>query len=129
LKLSDKYVPVKVPVTRGPGQPRWLTKEIKNLLNCKRKAWKIFKREGGPANKQRYDDVSKKVKKLISNAKRRLEKEIAYSPDKNKKKFTNYVKSKTKSRPNIGPIELDGKQLAVDDIDIAEALNKYFVSV
>jgi hypothetical protein len=73
--------------------------------------------------------VSKKVKKLISNAKRRLEKEIAYSTDKNKKKFTTYVKSKTKSRPNIGPIELDSKQLAVEDIDIAEALNKYFVSV
>jgi hypothetical protein len=44
LKLTDKYFPVKV--TRGPGQPRWLTKEIKNLLNCKKRHGKYSKERG-----------------------------------------------------------------------------------
>jgi hypothetical protein len=127
LEIADNHVPKSV--IRGAGQPKWLTREIKSLISSKKKAWKVYKREGGETNKKTYENAAKKLKKTIITAKKKLEKEIAFSPGKNKKKFTRYVKSKTRSRPPIGPIALENNKLATEDCDVAESLNKYFASV
>jgi Reverse transcriptase (RNA-dependent DNA polymerase) len=116
-------------VVNGPGKPKWLTKDIKHMLNQKRKAWKTLKREGGADNRERYTELSKRLKKSIQNGKRKLEKELAYGKDKNKKQFTRYVKSRTRQRAPVGPIALDGGGMATEDKEVAEALNKFFASV
>jgi hypothetical protein len=48
------------------------------------------------------------LKKKIRKAKRKKERELVNSDDRNGKKFTNYVKSKTKVRTGIGPLKKTG---------------------
>ena len=54
---------------------------------------------------------------------------MANEEDGNKKPFYNYVKRKTKSRAGIGPITKDNGELATEDREVAEELNRYFSSV
>lgn len=49
--------------------------------------------------------------------------------DKNNRKFSKYVKSKTKSRTTIGPIMTKDKRLLTDEKEMAEELNQFFSSV
>jgi Endonuclease-reverse transcriptase len=39
LNLVDRFVP-KIAI-KGPGRPKWMTRDIKKMVNQKRKAWKI----------------------------------------------------------------------------------------
>jgi hypothetical protein len=125
--LVDEYVPKKV--VKGAGQPRWLTCEIKNLLNRKRKAWKRFKRESSVASREEYSIAARQVKKALIRAKKKVERQIAYAEDKNNRQFTRYVKSKTATRAPIGPIMMEDGSLSNNNMEAAEALNKYFASV
>jgi pyocin large subunit-like protein len=74
--LVDLFIP-RITV-KGGGKPRWLNPEIKKLLASKKAAWRKFKREGGSANKQAYDEIAKRTKKGIRNAKRGVEKNLAF---------------------------------------------------
>ncbi len=67
--------------------------------------------------------------KKIRNSKRKLEKNLAYSEDKNNRKFARYIKSKTKSKTAIGPLITREKKMLTDDKDMAEELNTFFASV
>jgi hypothetical protein len=58
-------------------------REIKKMINQKRKAWKHFKSDGGQENREKYEDLTKKLKKTILKAKRKQEKDLAFSKDKN----------------------------------------------
>jgi stalled ribosome rescue protein Dom34 len=49
-----------------------------------------------------YTSSEKEVSNKIRNLKRKLEKELVTGPDKNKRKFTKYVKSKKpRARPQL----------------------------
>jgi hypothetical protein len=69
------------------------------------------------------------VKKLIRNAKRKFERDIAKgwgSDQANKRRFFSYIKRKTKSRPGIGPLKDSKGRTIQDDGDMAELLNRFF---
>jgi len=76
-----------------------------------------------------YNEEEKRVKRLIRNAKRNLEKKLAERTDGNKKPFYTYVKKKTKSRTTVGPLLDDNKKTLTDDKEMAEELNRFFSSV
>jgi hypothetical protein len=67
--LVAEHVPEKI--VKGAGQPRWLTREIKNLLNRKKKAWKIFRRENSIESREEYMLAAKQVKKALIRAKKK----------------------------------------------------------
>jgi hypothetical protein len=48
--------------------------------------------------------VEKEITRKIRNAKRKLKRDLAGAANKNNRKFTKYVKSKTKSKTTIGPL-------------------------
>jgi hypothetical protein len=73
--------------------------------------------------------IEKEVSNKIRNAKRKLEKELVTGPDKNNRKFTKYVKSKTKSRTTVGPLITKDKKVLTEEKDMAEELNSFFSSV
>ena len=54
----------------------------------------------------------RKQKKATLNCKRRFERNLAQ--DKNKRAFTSYVRSKTKSRVAVGPLKEDGNMISSD---------------
>jgi Reverse transcriptase (RNA-dependent DNA polymerase) len=125
--LVDTFVPRKI--MKGAGQPKWLTREIKTQINQKRKAWKRLRQEGGATNRDLYDRANKKLKKSIISAKRKVERNLAFSKDKNNRQFNQYIKSKTRARAPIGPLKKQDGSMAVEDADMAEELNRYFASV
>ncbi len=78
---------------------------------------------------KQYKQLEKETSKKIRNAKRKMEKNLAYSEDKNNRKFARYIKSKTKSRTAIRPLITREKKMLTEDRDMAEELNKFFASV
>ena len=127
IKLSEaveSFVPSKT--RRDPKNPPWLTREILQKIRKKRRLWK--KAKWGEATEE-YKKAEKEVSNMIRNAKRRMEKRLAFDNVKNSKPFYAYVKKKTKSRTTVGPIKRADGQLTSDDKSAAEELNGFFASV
>jgi hypothetical protein len=120
----DRYIPLMQ--RRRPGQPPWMTKKVKNSVNRKQRHWKRYKKNRTPANFEQFKSSEKICKKAVSDAKRRFEQNIAKSG--NKRPFNSYVKSKSKTRSNVGPLKVDNKVIS-DNKGMASALNDFFLSV
>ena len=120
-----------VPTVRSTNlsRPKWMNRELLRLVRQKRRAWKTFKSYGTFESLEKYKKLEKDVVKKVRNAKRKMEKEIANTKENNNKKFTSYIKSKTKSKSTIGPLRNTEGQLITDDRGMADELNKYFSSV
>jgi hypothetical protein len=126
-EVTNKYVPLLK--NRNDVRPRWLSKEIVKLIRQKKAAWKDAKYHNAGPQLEKYKKLEKEVTNKIRNAKRKLEKELAFGNDKNGKKFSNYVKSKTKSRTGIGPLRMEDGTITTDSKKMANTLNEYFSSV
>ena len=120
----DRYIPLVD--RRSPGQPPWFSKNIRRLVNRKKRHWKQFKSDHADHSFTIYKQSDRELKKAVQNAKRAFERKLAKSG--NKRPFTSYVKSKSKSRTGVGPLKVDG-QLLTDNASMANALNDFFVSV
>jgi hypothetical protein len=107
----------------------WMTREILRLIRRKRRKWKEVKNSASAEEMRQYKQLEKETTKKIRNAKRKMEKNLAYSEDKNNRKFARYIKSKTKSRTTIGPLITKEKKMLTEDKDMAEELNTFFASV
>jgi hypothetical protein len=76
-----------------------------------------------------YKKIEKDVAKKIRLAKKKFEKDMAFNEDRNHKKFSNYVKSKTKARAPIGPLLNKCGTITADKQEMADTLNTFFASV
>jgi Endonuclease-reverse transcriptase len=99
---TDTFVPKKR--AHISGRPRWLSAGLVKLIRRKKAAWKIYRHDLTQESLERYRALEKETKKSIQRAKRRLEKDLTKGEDRNGKKFTSYIKSKTKSKTEIGPL-------------------------
>ena len=120
----NRYIPLAP--RRKQGEPLWMTREVKRITNKKQRFWKRFSKNRSNENFDKFKAVEKLCKKAVQNAKRSFEKNIA--DNGNKRPFNAYVKSKTKSRCNVGPLKIDGK-LITDNESMAKELNGFFTSV
>jgi hypothetical protein len=80
-------------------------------------------------NRENYELLQKIVAKRIKNVKRKEERELLKESQKNNRKFTKYIKWKTKARKTIGPLRKEDGQLEAEDKKMADILNDFFVSV
>ena len=69
------------------------------------------------------------VKNKIRKAKKSMEKELSMSKDKNGRKFSNYIKSKTQVKISVGPLKNADGNLTAEDSEMATILNDYFSRV
>jgi len=129
-KLSET-VEKNVPKSGGRTKLKnpWMTREILRLIRRKRRKWKEVKNSASAEDMKQYKQLEKETSKKIRNAKRKMEKDLAYSEDKNNRKFARYIKSKTKSKTTIGPLITKEKKMLTEDKDMAEELNTFFASV
>jgi hypothetical protein len=107
----------------------WMTRDILKLIRKKRRKWRKAKNSASEWEKEEYKKIEKEVANKIRNAKRKLEKNLVAGEDKNKRKFTQYVKSKTKSRTSVGPLVTKDKKILSEPKDMARELNNFFGSV
>jgi len=122
-ELIEKHVPRKE--RKQNTRPPWLNREITRSINRKKHLWKAAKQG---KRVEEYEEESKRVKKLIQNAKRKLEKRLAEEKE-NQKPFYAYVRGKTTSRHTIGPLKNEKGQKISKEEEMAAELNKYFSSV
>ena len=123
-RALDRYVPLAP--RRKPGDPPWLTQGVKRITRKKNRYWKRFAKNRSADNFVRFKEVEKECKRAVHNAKRNFEKKIADSG--NKRPFNSYVKSKTKSRQNVGPLKVNDR-LVTENGDMAQELNNFLTSV
>ena len=120
----SRYIPLTA--RRKQGDPPWMNSYVKRLVNRKQTKWKRYAKNRTNDNFIGYKEAEKECKKGVSAAKRNFERKIAKSG--NKRPFNAYVKSKTKSRTNVGPLKVNDA-LITDNKDMAKILNEYFTSV
>jgi hypothetical protein len=103
-KLSET-VEKNVPKSGGRTKLKnpWMTREILRLIRRKRRKWKEVKNSTSAEEMKQYKQLEKETSKKIRNAKRKMEKDLAYSEDKNNRKFARYIKSKTKAKQQSDP--------------------------
>jgi Reverse transcriptase (RNA-dependent DNA polymerase)/Endonuclease-reverse transcriptase len=122
--LIDRHVPTK---PRGSqGRPPWMTRSILREVRKKRRMWA---KEKGSNISPEYREVEKKVRNLIRNAKRNMERQLANENNGNSKPFYAYLKSKTRNRTGVGPLVNERGQAVSDKKEMANILNRYFGSV
>jgi hypothetical protein len=130
-KILQETVDRNVPnfKNKRKSRPQWLTQEIVRKIREKKAAWSKTKYQPTGENRAAYERLAKNVAKVIRNAKRKCERELLREKDKNNRKFTKYIKSKTKARTTIGPLKGENGQLEAEDKQMANILNDFFVSV
>ena len=103
-----------------------MTKTVKRLVRLKQRQYNLYQQDRSIANYDQFKKTEKLCKKAVRSAKRKFEQSIANNG--NKRPFNSYIKSKTSSRVNIGPLKVNG-DLITDNSEMASALNTAFSSV
>ena len=111
---------------RKPNNHQWMTKTVKRLVRLKQRQYNLYQQDRSIANYEQFKKTEKLCKRAVRSAKRKFEQSIANNG--NKRPFNSYIKSKTSSRVNIGPLKVNG-DLITDNSEMASALNTAFSSV
>jgi hypothetical protein len=125
--LVEKYVPVRK--WCGKNRPKWLTADLLHLIRKKKREWKNAKQYNTGPVLENYKKIEKEVARKIKYAKKKFEKDMAYSDDKNCKKFSNFLKSETKTRTPISPLKNTNNDVTTNNLEMANILNDFFASV
>ena len=120
-----KFIPKKQ--RRIKNKPQWMTKNVVKLCRRKRRAYNLYQNTRLPDHLAQFKTTEKKnSRKLFVLLSASLRKKITESG--NKRPFYAYLKNKTKTRSNVGPLKLNNV-LITDDEQVAKMLNDYFLSV
>ena len=138
LSLRDKFVPIKDThyTTRWKMGSIPIDKNVQNAIRQKHRShrkWMATRNFSDAESKRmEYNTARNKVSKLIRQAKRRFEKELASKCKINPKAFWGHVRNKLKTRSGISPLleNVDDKtSMKFKDSEKAEILQKQFSSV
>jgi hypothetical protein len=111
---------------RKRARPAWMTQQILAAIRRKRRLWAKAKKG---RDVEEYVACEKEVKRMIPNAKRSFEKRLAGENGGDSRPFYSYIKQRTKSKPGIGPLKNEKREVVSEDQGMAELLNKFFGSV
>ena len=125
-KAENKAVPKKR--RRVNSRPLWMQQNVMRTIRKKKRLWATYKKSKDYEEYLAYKRVESETKKLVSLAKKKLEKKLAKEGKKNPKMFYSYLKSKTTNRSSVGPLKND-EEVVSSDGGMATILNKFFVSV
>jgi len=125
---QDRFIPSRQIRSNRVKHPSWLTREVKQLLDSKKQAFKKLKDTNSGLNLESYRIARNKVRRCVRASKRLAEINFARECSAgNAKRFFSFYKFKAK-KCSVGPLEVDG-EIVVDDCDIVESLSKQFSSV
>ena len=120
----DLFIP-KVP-RRNVNKPQWMTKMVRRLIRKKQRHYNTYMDTRTEFHKDQFRQTEKLCKKAVRSAKRKFESIIAKNC--NKRPFNAYIKSRTKSRDNVGQLKVSGIFIT-DNAGMATLVNNVFSSV
>ena len=126
FELHNRYIPIKRINTKLSGvKPIWMTRKALKSVKRKRKVYMKFKDTSHPAVKA----ANKVAKSEVRKSKRNFEVKLAKNIKSDTKSFFAYVRNKTKSKVETGPLLNDSGVTLDSQTDMAEEFNRYFASV
>jgi len=122
--LQWKYIPVKGRLNKQK-KPVWMTNKALRAVRHRRCIYRKYKDTSHPA----YINAAKLSHKLVDQAKRKFEEQLARKIKDDRKSFFAYARSKSKSSIRIGSLVEGQGQLVTEAVEKADALNDFFASV
>lgn len=110
-------------------KPPWLNKRASKLVKKKKSAWTEYRRTGTARSHQRYCEARNRVKTMTRNLRRNFEKMLAKEAKTNPKAIWSYIRNQVKTREGLGDLEKEDGSLTQDNLEKANTLNNFFVSV
>ena len=110
-------------------KPKWWTREIKDSLAAKKRAYEKHIETQNEDDKRDHDRIRRNTKKLIKQSKKNFEVRIAEMSKSNPKEFYSYVKRKKVMTSTIGPLEMENGEHTENEVSMADTLNNFFASV
>ena len=127
LLVIDMYVPVKYVLHNSKHNIRRYSNHIRKLLTRKRAIWRALKSKKTPELRTRYNHVSNQCRLEIINFDVSREQKILNA--NNLGSFYRYVNKRLSSTTGIAPLKDHSGEILFSDVEKAELLNEYFVSV
>ena len=121
----EKFIP-KQSSCQKRKRKMWFNSTMKKLVWCKHKKWKLFKASGSRGDYVSYQTARNIATKAIKEAKRTFELNLAHGVKNDSKSFWAYVRSKTKTKTTVGPLQDQIGELIDDDESMCNMLNKFF---
>ena len=127
-ELIEKYVP-KTEITVGKTKAKWMTKEVRNQILVKERAWKRLKARKTHLRSEQYRVERNKANAMVKLAKIVFEKKLAGDIKLNPKHFWSFIRSRTKLKENVLRVKKRNGRMTESDIETANELNHAFQSV
>ena len=125
---QQRFIPTKKDGRKRKNRP-WISKEIRESVKLKEKAYKVAKISGRREDWEIFRGQQKATKKAIKKSKIDYESKLAQNIKTDSKSFYKYIKQKRVAKLNIGPLEDEKGDLIIGDEEMAEELNRFFGSV
>ena len=127
LTICQNFVPKLKPRTASPKHAVWMHKDIKKLINKKKRMWDTYKANPSASNFLKFKNIRNSLTATIRQKKSDYERDLIAGCRTAPKRFYSYINSKKKTQPLTC---LKTKQNVItDDELIAEELGSFFQSV
>lgn len=127
-QACEEHVPTRT-LSSKKKSLRGLTTNECEIIRKKHRAWTRFIETRDDQKYKDYTKLRNKVKAITRRAIVSREKDIARNAKEHPKRFWSYVKSKTRVKERIPDLVTDTGALTSNDLDKAETLSAFFVSV
>lgn len=114
---------------RSSPKPKWMNRELQQLIHRKQQAWKKYRERKCAARRNEYNAIRNSVTRAVRATKYNYEKRVATDTLENPKHFWAYVRSKTSVKENITHLRNDSGTLTDNDNETANVMNKAFNQV
>ena len=129
MNLQNIYIPLRDKKQATNNKPRWYNNNIAQAIRQRDKLYRAKKSSENSVTINSYNNARREVKKLIRQAKRQYELQIAQESTKDPKAFYGYINNRKQLKSGIGPLIGRNGDLTSDNYEIASSLNEYFKSV
>ncbi|XP_065440587.1 mitoferrin-1 isoform X1 [Chrysemys picta bellii] len=127
LRAQKQAIPLVRKDRKCCKRPPWLNHEILHDLKNKKESYKKWKL--GQITKDEYRQTTQECRGKIRKAKAQNELKLATGIKGNKKTFYQYIRSKRKTKDRVGPLLSEEGETVTGNLEMAEMLNDFFVSV
>ena len=129
IKLIEENVPVRKVSNEAGRKNPYVSQQCMEAIRKKHTKWQKYLHNKTEENYTQYKAARNEVITELRRSKYDYEKDLATRIKTDNKRFWSYVRSKIKTKSNIGQLELPAGSSTNDNQEKAEILNNYFASV